>query len=87
MAAAEIPLSGPAVSPTALIVPVMPTTPLKVPIVYDVEDAGAVKLADPNDSAESEASGGITRFALNELPLAPKLAEIWPLAEIDTLPG
>lgn len=55
--------------------------------MYDVEDTGALKLADPNDNAESEASGGIVRFALNELPLAPKVAEIWPFAEIDTVPG
>jgi hypothetical protein len=87
IAIAEIPLSGPAVSPTALIVPVMPTVPLWPRIVYDVNDAGALKLADPNDSAESEASGGIVRFALNEFPLAPKVAEIWPFAKIDTVPG
>lgn len=65
----------------------MPTFPLKAPIVYEVEDAGALKLADPNDKAEADASGGITRFALNELPMpSPKLAEIWPFAEIDTVP-
>jgi hypothetical protein len=88
IAVAEIPLRGAAVSPTALIVPVMPTIPLEPPILYAVEDTGALKLCDPNDNAEADASGGIVRFALNELPMPlPKVAEIWPLAEIDTVPG
>ncbi len=87
IAVAEIPLSGPAVSPTALMVPVTPTVPLTGPSVYDVEDAGALKLADPNDNAEAEARGGMTRFAVNEFPIDPKVAEICPFAEIDTLPG
>jgi hypothetical protein len=73
----ENPLSGVAVSPTALTVPVMPTTPLWPKILYDVNDAGALKLPVPNDDAAGVGSvNEVAANALNELVPAPKTAAI-----------
>ncbi len=52
LAVAEIPERGVAVRPVALMVPVMPTSPVVPERLYEVVDAGALKFFVPNEDAD-----------------------------------